>query len=832
MVAMSKAEGTVRFAVLCLIVGCFMLPAAAGAATVWNVSHVAGDENYTSLLDLPLISEGDTIHIWGAEGEPYEGGIVIGMSGVTIKRWEGSPTRPIITNSSHTTPAINVTGDGVTLQGLNISGNSLRLGNGAGVRVTGTVDTRIQGFTVTDCVFSGNAATSGAVSLEYVDNSTIVDSIFADNMAAYGSGMYLSRSNNATLTDTTFTGNTAQFYGGGAWFLFSTSPILTNTTFAGNTADIHGGGVSFSSSTNPILTETTFTGNTAPDGGGAYFGNSAGPTLTDTTFVNNTATTGFGGGGAHFYMSNSATLTGTGFANNTAGNGGGVCIYKSASATLMDTVFTNNKATNNGGGAYFHGSSGAAVKGSTSTNNTADRWGGGACFFDFTGAAIINCHFDNPTNIYAGGSGAVLNGNRSSSTGTNIAGGPYLGGNLWLTDPAQNISEWGTDADFDGICDEAFIISNDDGSPFGTDHLPLVYGGTAVVNSAPAGASIHLDGVGLARTTNTSLYLPAGGHDLTVALNGYVTPENRTVTIAAGQTVPVSFALAPVCGSLTVSSVPEGARIIFNGMATDNTTNTTLAEVLPGNHTVTVSLDGYVTPENQTVMVVANETTTVSFTLDPVPTPAPRPHGSGGGCSHVSAAAAGNIPAGGHASFAVQGTAIYSVTVTAGEPIPEIHIAAETTGLPSGIDAPPGTVYEYAELTLYRTTDAALASATLNFAVPKAWLAERGFAPEGVVLYRYYNSTWQPLPTEMIREDATRYSFTAEGPGFSLFAIAAEGGAIVAGEPTAQPTATPAPTAAATAPAEQTPAPQQSPVPWELAAFAAGTAYLLKRRRL
>jgi len=51
----------------------------------------------------------------------------------------------------------------------------------------------------------------------------------------------------------------------------------------------------------------------------------------------------------------------------------------------------------------------------------------------------------------------------------------------------------------------------------------------------------------------------------------------------------------------------------------------------------------------------------------------------------------------------------------------------------------------------------------------------------------------------MIGEDVTGYFFSAGSPGFSLFAIAAEGGAIVANKPTTQPT---------------TPLHRSPPLPW------------------
>lgn len=886
--AVSMTGGTARFAVLCLIVGCFVLPAAAGAV-VWNVSHVQGGGNYTGLLNLNLSGD-DTIRIWG-DGVPYEGGITIDVPDVTIERWEGSPERPIITNTSHAAPAITVEAGGVTLRGLNVSGNHLVNNtsfpvNGSGVRVAGTNGAHLQGFTVTDCVFIGNAVTGaglfspgGAMYLKYVDDSRIADTTFTDNTAggsgggaafsysnnaaltnttlasntaSGGGGAWFENSDNVTLTNTTFANNTATGGGGGVWFEYSNNISLTSTAFTNNTATGGGGGAWFDGSAGVTLTDTAFTSNTAESGGGAWFGGSAGVALTRTIFTSNTATCGGGltvphyppggggawfggsdgaaltdtafvnntvaigdGGGAYFFMSNGATLTGTTFTNNTAQNhGGGACFNESTGAALTDTAFAGNTAERGGGAAfgYFTGATltNAAFAGNAAsiygggvylsrfdnatltdaafTDNTAGIYGGGACFHNannitlldtaFTdnrvnvggvgdgavfslsaGAVVTNCRFDNPTNIHAEilEFDAVLNGTRS--TGPNIAGGPYLGGNLWLTDPDQNISEWGADADFDGICDEAFTIAG-----FGTDYFPLVYGGTAEINSTPAGASIHLDGAEIARTTNTSLYLPVGNHDLTVALDGYSTPENRTV------------------------------------------------------------------------MIPANETTAVSFALEPVTTPTSRSHGSGVRHSDVTAGSASNIPAGGQASIRVEGTAIYVVTVTAAERIPEALITIEKKGLPSGIAAPAGTVYEYAEVIPYRTTDAALAGAALNFTVPKTWLEERGFAPENVVLYRYHNGAWQPLPTEMTGEDADRYFFGAESPGFSFFAIAAEGESVTptGSEPTAQPTVTTVTSIpiATNTPAGETPTPQQSPVPWGLAALAAGMAYILKKKRL
>jgi PGF-pre-PGF domain-containing protein len=424
-----------------------------------------------------------------------------------------------------------------------------------------------------------------------------------------------------------------------------------------------------------------------------------------------------------------------------------------------------------------------------SSDDELESSGGGAFFYDSFGIIIANCRFDNLDNIRAERESeepefresdiiesfsAILNTSRTP--GTNIAGGPYLGGNLWLNDPAQNISEWCADADFDGICDEPLLIAMNDGEEFGTDHLPLVYGGTVAIASTPAGAYIHLDGVNITRTTDTSLSLPVGDYTITVTLADYVTPENRTVTVSPGETVPVVFDLEEVCGILNVSSVPAGARIVLDGVDTGRLTNATLEDILPGEHNVTVVLAGYKTPENRTVTVSPDETTEVAFALEALPTPTPTSSSSGSSGRHSDLAAdsTGKIPAGGSGTLAFRGPAIYEIRVTVGESIQTLLVTIGRSGIPSGVEAPAGLVFEYDEVTIYHTTDDAIEGALILFSIPKAWLAENSIDPADVVLYRYHDGAWQALPTEVTGEDETSWHFSAQSPGFSLFAIGGE----------------------------------------------------------
>ncbi|MDD3043198.1 MAG: NosD domain-containing protein, partial [Methanosarcinaceae archaeon] len=286
-------------------------------------------------------------------------------------------------------------------------------------------------------------------------------------------------------------------------------------------------------------------------------------TLTDTTFENNTAEIDLGGG-AYFTSSEDATLTNTTFENNKAYNGGGASFTRSKNATLANTTFENNTASNSGGGAYFYDSANnATLTDTTFENNTAYN-GGGASFLRSENAVIKNCLFDNDNNFYAYLSPAILN-ETTPISGTNIAGGPFLGGNVWLRDPAQNISEWGADVDFDGICDEGLIITG-----LGTDAYPLFYGGMVNVSSVPAYAFVHLDGVNTTRTTNSSLYLPVGEYTLELVNGSYY--GNQTVQIKAKNTTQVTFTLSPVDLNIT-SSPTDGIApltVSFSGSSTGN----------------------------------------------------------------------------------------------------------------------------------------------------------------------------------------------------------------------------------------------------------------------
>ena len=96
------------------------------------------------------------------------------------------------------------------------------------------------------------------------------------NSSTYAQGGGIASYGTLTVTNSTFSGNSAQFVGGGI-FSFGTLTV-TNSTFAGNSAQLVGGGI-FSYGTLTV-TNSTFTGNSAPVGFGGGIYHVAGGTVT------------------------------------------------------------------------------------------------------------------------------------------------------------------------------------------------------------------------------------------------------------------------------------------------------------------------------------------------------------------------------------------------------------------------------------------------------------------------------------------------------------------------------------------------------------------------
>jgi PGF-pre-PGF domain-containing protein len=88
------------------------------------------------------------------------------------------------------------------------------------------------------------------------------------------------------------------------------------------------------------------------------------------------------------------------------------------------------------------------------------------------------------------------------------------------------------------------------------------------------------------------------------------------------------------------------------------------------------------------------------------------------------------------------------------------------------ISPPPGTVYQYMDITPAQFTT--IDNVVISFTVPVSWLEEHQLTPQNIILYHLVGQTWVALPTMLVKTESGHAYFTAVSPGFSRFAIAGD----------------------------------------------------------
>ena len=260
--------------------------------------------------------------------------------------------------------SLTINGDGFTLSrsgatafrimyiasGANVIINNLTIENGlasggglatlgAGIYTQGTL-------TVNQSIFTGNTATGtsglGAGIFVNAANATITDSTFSGNSAAHGAGIY-HYLNSATLIGNTFTGNTASY--GGAVADENSITTLINNTFSGNTATFEGGAISRLGGSS-IMSNNTITNNNAGTNGGGIHLFSGTITLHNNIIAGNTAPSN-----TQCYIFSSVMNTDSFNIFGTGGNAGGCPVGASdivpagAIGSILSPLANNSGAT-------------------------------------------------------------------------------------------------------------------------------------------------------------------------------------------------------------------------------------------------------------------------------------------------------------------------------------------------------------------------------------------------------------------------------------------------------------------------------------------------------
>jgi hypothetical protein len=180
--------------------------------------------------------------------------------------------------------------------------------------------------------------------------------------------------------------------------------IVTGSTFSGNTAGTNGGGITASPGD---LTDSTVTGNTAGLGGGGFRGNGS---LTESTVRRNEAGT----------------------------DGGGTSTDFNVNLTVSRSTIAGNDAVNGGGGIFFSSSGILGITNSTLSGNSANTLGGGILTNEGTvnlRNATINRNVVDVDSTGVGSAGGI---SRDPGSAAFTLRNTILAGNVDLTDPTPS----------------------------------------------------------------------------------------------------------------------------------------------------------------------------------------------------------------------------------------------------------------------------------------------------------------------------------------------------------------------------------------------------------
>lgn len=245
---------------------------------------------------------------------------------------------------------------------------------------------------------NGNASVGGGVLNN--GKLTMDACTVADNVAEYLGGGIGNLGGSLTISNCTIASNTvfgtgALSWGGGG--IFNDYQLaIHRATFLGNSVlssrnESWGGGAIMTLSNNVSLFDSAFIGNTSNTLGGAisvvaYGGPSSDLTVKNSTFADNRAV--WGGGATYVgydYYSTTADLVGCTFTGNSARDQGGA-IYSEGNLTMNDCLVTNNSAGAGGGIAAL----GLTLRDCTIIGNRATT-GFGADVATSANAFIVNC---------------------------------------------------------------------------------------------------------------------------------------------------------------------------------------------------------------------------------------------------------------------------------------------------------------------------------------------------------------------------------------------------------------------------------------------------------
>jgi parallel beta-helix repeat protein len=268
-------------------------------------------------------------------------------------------------------------------------------GGGNGPCVVMAVDSRVDGFTVTNgwsrsaggffCdglwqsgtiannKITGNSGAAGGIWC-YDSSPDVINNVISANTADSGGGLSCTGSS-PTVVGNLIAGNHAAWHGGGIYCNAQSSPTLIDNKITDNAAGLYGGGIQCYDHSSPIVRGNTISANMAGAGGGISCYRSCSPELIANAILGNSANNG---GGIHCQTGSSPTIAANRVAGNAADDdGGGILCVDGCSPIVTENTISGNSAANNAGGIDCRDGSQALLTNNIVCDNTAGADGGG-----------------------------------------------------------------------------------------------------------------------------------------------------------------------------------------------------------------------------------------------------------------------------------------------------------------------------------------------------------------------------------------------------------------------------------------------------------------------
>ncbi len=306
-------------------------------------------------------------------------------------------------------------------------------------------------FSIRDCLFRGNYASSGGAifstdsnlsiensgfignqslynggAIKIVDsNLSITGAYFTDHLAGSNGGVLHGANSTVMIEDSNFSGNQSAYQGAGCK-LEDSNATISNSFFNSHGAGSNGGVIHVSNAELKVR-ESIFSLNYSDYWGGVILAERAVIEISDSSLFENNASTG---GTIHCSDSN-LTILDSNFSENQSVYAGGSIASVNSNIHANRGIFSKNLVTSNNGGGSINGQYGSIVLSQCTFDQNQAPLDGGAIYAQNMELNTTNCTFTNNRSTSNNGGGAInakyvvfhdLNGSYSDNSAASSGG--------------------------------------------------------------------------------------------------------------------------------------------------------------------------------------------------------------------------------------------------------------------------------------------------------------------------------------------------------------------------------------------------------------------------